>query len=210
MATDSRSLIAGKYPQRFPLRLSCVLREGDIGVVESGVAFSARGDTAANYTFTAPLQVNDIVELSPDVLNVYDDVEGVPVVQRAVPGQNRVFGKLITAPDVLENNPTGAQTVWANMLLNKYYRTAMMQVWLGVTKVEEAIVKSDGANGVIIGVGDTLSVDVTNTYASHELRLITHAGAPGSGLVPMHYMAPGVAGDLATVLVGINGPLRAV
>lgn len=208
--TDSRSIIGEKYPQRFPLRLSCILKEGNIGVVESGAGFSAKGDTAASFTFAKPLQVKDIVELSADTLNLFDSVEGVPVVEQAVPGQSRVFGKLVTAPDVLENNPIAPQTVWADMLIGKYYRTAMVEVWTGITKVEGAIVKSDGANGVAIGVGDTLSMDVADTYANHELSLVTHVGAVGSGLIPMHYMAAGVAGDLSTILVGITGPLRAV
>ena len=201
------SRIAGKYPQRFPLRITCVLEEGTVGVVAAGAGFSAKGDTAASYTFSAALQVNDVVELSAETVNVFDSVEGVPVVKRVTPG-TLGFGKLITAPDVIENKPDAETVAWADVLTGKFYRTAMVEVWMGITKFEEAVVKGDGGLAVAIGNGNTLSVNIADLYTSHDLRLITVVDLAGSGMIPMHHVPVGDGAE-TTILVGITGPLRA-
>jgi hypothetical protein len=209
MATDSTSSIAGSYPQRFPLRLTCILKEGDITVAASGSAYSDIGDTGATYTFASPLTEGDIVALSDDTGNTYALTGGNPVVERAANTESLVFGKIVTLPDKMENNPSSSQSTWATMLSSGYYRVAMVEVWMGITKVEEAVVQSDGSNGVAIGVGTTLNLNIADCYANHDLRFITAAGN-GTGVIPFHYMASGTAGDQATILVGITGPMYAV
>lgn len=209
MATDSTSAIAGKYPQRFPLRMDCILKEGNITVVASGSAFSAKGDTAANYTFASPLNEGDIVALSNDTGNTFAAADGIPIVERGVNGETLMFGKIVTAPDPLENLPAVTQDTWADMLTAKYYRVALVEVWAGITKIEKATVQSNGTNGVAIGVGTTLNVNLADCYANRTLSFITAAGN-GVGVIPFHYMAAGDAGDQASILVGITGPMYAV
>ena len=209
MPTDSRSVIAGKYPQRFPLRLTCILKEGNITLTASGSAFSKKGDTAANYAFASILKEGDIVALSNDVANTFVATGGIPVVERGVDQEAFIFGKIVTQPDWLENNPAATQDTWADMLTGKYYRIAMVEVWGGITKVEKAAVQSDGSADVAIGVGTTLNVNLADTYANRVLSFIT-AAANGVGVIPLHYMAHGTAGDQANILVGITGLMYSV
>lgn len=209
MATDSTSAIAGKYPQRFPLRLTCILKEGNVTVVASGSAFDAKGVTAANYTFESVLTVGDIVALSNNVGNTYAATGGIPVVERGANTGGLIIGKIISTPDWLESNPTSTQTTWADMLRDKYYRVALVELWGGITKVEEAVVKSSGSGTVTIGVGTNINVNLADSYINHDLRLIT-GGSSGTGIIPFHYQATGTTGDEATILVGINGLLYMV
>lgn len=209
MATDSTSSIAGSYPQRFPLRLTCILYEGTVTVAASGSAFSKKGDTAATYTFSAALAEGDVVALSNDTGNTYAATGGIPVVERVQNAETLVFGKIVTSPDWFENVPSTTQSVWATMLTGKYYRIALVEVWAGITKIESAVVQSNGSNAVAVGVGTTLNVNLTDCYANHDLRFIT-AASNGVGVIPLHYMAAGTTGDQATILVGITGLMYSV
>jgi len=208
MVTDTTSSIAGSYPQRFPLRQTCILKEGTVTVVASGSAYSDIGDTGATYTFGSALAEGDIVALSDDSGNTYALSGGNPVVGRAETTESLVFGKIKTLPDKMENNPSSTESDWATLLAAGNYRVALVEVWMGITKIEEAIVQSDGSNGVAIGVGTTLELNMADCYTNHDLRFIT--GSHGTGVIPFHYMAAGSAGDQATILVGITGPMYAV
>lgn len=209
MATDNTSAIAGSYPQRFPLRLTCILKEGNITVVDSGTAYSDIGDTSATYTFAAQLKEGDIVAISNDTGNTYALTGGNPVVERAVNTESLVFGRIKTLVDKMENNPTSTQSTWATMLSSGYYRMAMVEVWMGITKIEEAVVQTNGTNAVAIGVGATLNLNMADCYANQDLRFIT-AASNGTGVIPLHYVESGTVGDETTILVGITGPMYAV
>lgn len=209
MATDNTSDIAGSYPQRFPLRLTCILKEGNITVVDSGSAYSDIGDTGATYTFASQLKEGDIVALSNDTGNTFALTGGNPVVERAVNTETLVFGRIVTLPDKMENNPSSSQSTWATMLSSGYYRVVMVEVWAGITKIEEAVVQTDGSNAVAIGVGTTLNVNMADCYANQDLRFIT-AAANGVGVIPLHYVESGTVGDETTILVGITGLMYAV
>ena len=207
--TDNTSSIAGDYPQRFPLRLTCILKEGNITVTSSGTSFSAIGDTEARYAFAAQLSEGDVVGLSNDTGNTYAATGGIPVVEKAVNTESLVFGRIVSSPDWLNTSPSSSQSTWATMLSSGYYRIALVEVWMGITKVQDAIVQHDGSNAVAIGVGTTLNLNITDCYAYHDLRFIA-ASANGTGVIPFHYVAAGSAGDLTTILVGITGPMYAV
>lgn len=209
MVSDTRSAIAGSYPQRFPLRQTCILKEGNITVTASGSAFDDKGKTAANYAFASVLKEGDIVALSNDAGNTFVATGGIPVVRRVGDQETFVFGKIITSPDPLENKPTVTQDTWADMLTNGYYRVALVEVWGGITKIEKASVQSNGTNAVAIGVGTTLNINLTDVYANDILSFIT-AAANGVGVIPLHYMAAGDAGDQASILVGITGLMYSV
>lgn len=209
MATDSTSSIAGDRPQKFPLQITCILKEGNVTLTSSGSIFSTAGDTADAYTFASVLKENDIVGLSNDTANTYAATGGIPVVERAVNTETLVFGRIVTSPDWFEAAPSSSQSTWSTMLSSKYYRVADVEVWGGITKIKDAVVQSDGSNGVAIGVGTTLNVNITDCYANQDLHFIT-AAANGTGVIPLHYMAAGSAGDEATILVGITGPMYAV
>ena len=203
------STIAGSRPQRFPLRLTCILKEGDITVAASGVAYSDIGDTSATYTFASELSEGDVVGLSDDSGNTYALTGGNVVVEKPETTESLIFGRIVTLPDKMENNPSSTQTTWATMLSSGYYRMAMVEVWMGITKVEEAVVKTANTHSVAIGVGTTLNFNLTGAYANQDLRFIT-AAANGTGVIPFHYVAHGGGGVEATILVGITGPMYAV
>lgn len=207
--TDTTSSIAGDFPQRFPLQKTCILKEGNITYTASGSAFSAKGDTAANYAFASVLKEGDIVALSNDTGNTYVATGGLPVVERGVNAETLMLGRIVTSPDWIEANPTATQDTWADMLTNKHYRIADIEFWAGITKITDAVVQLDDTNGVAIGVATTLNVNLADCYANQDLRFIT-ATANGTGVIPFHYIASGSAGDLATILVGITGPMYSV
>jgi len=207
--TDNTSDIAGNFPQRFPLRRTCILKEGNITYAASSSVFSAKGDTAATYTFASVLKEGDIVALSNETDNTYAATGGLPVVKRGVTTETLMLGRIVTSPDWIEANPTATQDTWADMLTNKYYRVADVELWAGITKIIDAVVQLDGTNGVAIGIATTLNVNLADCYANQDLRFITATGN-GTGVIPFHYIADGEAGDLATILVGITGPMYSV
>jgi len=185
------------------------LKEGNITYTASGSVFSAKGDTAANYAFASVLKEGDIVALSDDTANTYAATGGLPVVGRGVTTETFMLGRIVTSPDWIEDNPTATQDTWADMLTNKYYRVADVEIWAGITKIMDAVVQLDGTNGVAIGVATTLNINLADCYANQDLRFITAAGN-GTGVIPFHYIADAEAGDLATILVGIIGPMYSV
>jgi hypothetical protein len=189
--------------------MTCILKEGNITVVSSGTAYSDVGDTSATYTFASQLKEGDIVGLSDVSGNTFTLTGGKPVVERAEDSETLVFGKIKTLPDKMESNPSSTQSTWATMLSSGYFRLANVEVWAGITKIEEAVVQTNGTNAVEIGVGTTLNVNLADCYANQDLRFIT-AAANGTGVIPLHYVESGTVGDETTILVGITGPMYAV
>jgi len=207
MATDNTSSIAGDYPGG--IRITCILDEGAPTIVES---FDTMGNEATAYTFATPLAEKQGVALSNDTAGTYAECGGIPLVERPVSGETLVIGRIVSTPK-LNNMPAvdaDANTL-AERLTGGYYRTALVELWAGITKVTEATVTLDGTNGVVQGVGTTLLYNLASSTPldDENLQLIT-AASTGVGLIPLHYIADATIGDTHTILVGITGMMIAI
>jgi len=206
--TDNRSAIAGRYPQEFPLRITCLLSEGAITVADR--AYGRDNAYDKSYTFAAELRENDVVALANDAENTYEATGGLPVVERAVNAETLVIGKIVSAPHWLRAVPatSGVADTWAKQLAAGYYRVALVELWAGITKVEKATVMCNGSNACVPGVGTTLKFNITGAYEDHVLSFDSEASG-GVGVIPFHYVGAGSDGDEYTILCGITGPLIA-
>jgi hypothetical protein len=207
--TDGRSAIAGKYPQQFPLEITAILNEGAITVTST--AYDRANTSDAAYAFAAELVEGDYVALSNDTDNTYAATGGIPVVEKAVNGEQLVIGKLVSAPHALRALPasSGVADTWTKRLAAKYYRLAKLQVHAGITEITKATVMCNGSNACAIGVGSTLKFNITGAYGDHCLSFDS-AASGGTGVIPFHYVAASSDGDEYTILCGINDMLTAV
>lgn len=202
---DNTSDIAGDYPGG--VRITCVLDEGAPTIVDE--TFDAMGKYAVGYTYASPLKEGDVVALSNDVACTYDACGGIPCVELAVDGEELVFGRIVSTPKLqtMAADDAAANTL-AERLAGDYYRTAVVEIWGGITKVVAANVMQDGSNAVVVGQSAILHFNITRATALHELCFDCEASG-GVGVVAMHYCAAGSDGDTLTCLVGINGLLDA-
>ena len=209
MGTDYRSAIAGKYPQKFPLEIACILDEGEITVASA--AYDRANTKDASYVFQYELEEGDYVALSNEIDNTYVATGGIPVVERAITTEKLVIGKLVSAPKSLRELPAISTLAdsWTKRLAAKYYRIAKLQVIAGITEVTKATVMCDAGNACEIGVGDTLKLNIIDAYANHCLTFDS-VGSGGTGVIPFHYVPTGSNGDEYTILCGINDLLTAI
>jgi len=202
---DNTSNIAGDYPGG--IRVTCVLDEGAPTIVDE--MFGADGKYAAGYTYASPLKEGDVVALSNDVACTYATCGGIPCVELAVDGETLVLGRIVSTPKLqaMAANDATANTL-AERLAGDYYRTALVEIWGGITKVVAANVMQNGTNAVVVGQSTILHFNLTRATALHELCFDCEASG-GVGVVTMHYCAAGTDANTLTCLVGINGLLDA-
>ena len=203
--TDNTSSIAGDYPGG--IRITCILDEGAPTIVES---FDQMGLEATGYTFASPLKEGDCVALSNDTGCTFALTGGSAVVELPVNAKDLVLGRIVSTPKL--NNMAAADADandLAERLAGGYYRTAVVEMWGGITKVVAANVMQDGTRVVVVGQSIILNYNITRTAALHEL-CFDCAVSGGLGVVAMNYCAAGTDADTVTCLVGINGMLHAV
>jgi len=207
--TDYRSAIAGSYPQQFPLKIACILDEGNITVTDR--AYDRGGTYEAAYAFASELREGDYVALSNNTVNTFVAAGGIPVVERAVTAEKLVIGKLVSAPKHLAALPANdaAADSWSERIASHYYRIAQLEVHAGITKIEKATFMCNGSNACAIGVATTLNFNITGAYSDHILSF-EGASANGVGAIPFHYAPATTDGDEYTILVGINGLMYSV
>ena len=203
--TDSTSDIVGDYPGG--IRITCILNEGAPTVATS---YDAIGHEANGLTWAAELEENNLVAITNTTDVTYAACGGIPCVEIAVATETLVIGRIVSTPK-LQNFPatTAAADSLAKQLAGEYYRTAVVEIWGGITKVADAVVMMDGSHACVPGVGDTLGFNVAGGYAD-EGSLNLDYYATGVGIIPFHYVAAGTNGDTSSVLVGITGMLYAV
>lgn len=205
--TDNTSSIAGNYEGG--LKITCILDEGAPTIVES---FDQMGLKATSYTFATPLAFGDVVAISNDTAGTYAACGGLPLVEKPANGETLVIGRIISAPKLqtMASADAAADTL-AERLAGDYYRTAVVEIWGGITKIMEATVMQDGSNACVQGVGSTLKFNITSGYATDDAALqLDSVASGGVGVIPFHYAAAGTDGDTITVLVGLTGMLIAV
>lgn len=208
--TDARSTIAGSYPGPNNCKITCILDEGT-GTVSSTV-YDQTGLSAKGLTWGSELEEGDYVALSNDTANTFVATGGVPVVEMAQNGETLVIGKIISTPKLNKFPPTTASAdTLAERLAAGYYRTAVVEILGGVTKIEKATVMCDGSNACVPGVGSTLKFNITSGYATTGAGLqFDSASSGGVGVIPFHYCPAGTDGDLYSCLVGITALMIAV
>lgn len=203
--TDNTSSIAGDYPGG--IRITCILDEGAPTIVES---FDQMGQEATSYAFASPLVEGDCVALSNDTGCTFALTGGSAVVELPVTTETLVLGRIVSTPKL--NNMAAADADaddLAKRLAGGYYRTAIVEMWGGITKVVAANVMQDGTRVVVVGQSTILNYNILRSTALHELCFDCDT-ANGAGVVAMNYCAAGSNGDTLTCLVGINGLLYAL
>ena len=205
MATDNTSKIAGDYPGG--IRITCILDEGAPTIVTS---YDQQNRSQKTLTWASEIEEGDYVGISNDTAGTYAACGGIPLVETPVDKETLVIGRVRSTPRLVRFPAADADANdLSERLAGKYYRIALVEIYGGITKIKDAVVKSNGTNGVVQGVGTTLNFNITDSAAAKDLCFIT-AADKGVGVIPFHYMASGEAGDTATVLVGINGLMYAV
>jgi len=210
--TDSSDNIAGNYPTHGPI-IPCILDEGAPTVVASGTVMDMQNVTRKVLTWATPLARGNMVAISNDVACTWEATGGIPVMERAVTTETLVIGKIVSTPGVfMEPADTGAANLLSERLAGGFYRTALVEIYGGITCIQKAEVYLDGTHGFTVGQCATLNHNMVGDYAddnTEEMQLITVAST-GVGIVAFHYGASGSAGDILNCLVGINSLMYAV
>lgn len=205
--TDSTDDVAGNYPTKGPI-IPCILDEGAPTIVALGVGFDTDGLTRKTLSWASPLAVGNMVAISNDVACTWAATGGSPVMEKAVNGETFVIGRIVSTPGV-GNFPSAdadADTL-AERLSGGYYRTALVEIYGGITRLCKAEVYLDGTYGFEVGQTAKLKHNLTGDYAddnSVDIQLVTCQNG-GVGIVAFHYAADATVGDTVNCLVGING-----
>ena len=209
MPTDSTDNITGNYGTHGPI-IPCILDEGAPTVTATGAVLNMANVTSKVLTWATPLARGNWVAISNDVACTWAATGGIPVMDRAISGETLVIGKIVSTPDEFEPPAdTAAGDSLVKRLAAGIYRTALVEIYAGITCIQKAEVYLDGSDGFTVGQCATLKHNLTGDYAddnTEEVQLITASGG-GVGIVAFHYGADGDAGDILNCLVGINAPI---
>lgn len=209
MTTDSSNNITGNYPTHGPI-IPCVLDEGAPTVTATGTVLNMANVTSKVLTWAAPLARGNWVAVSNDTACTWAATGGIPVMERAVNGETYVIGKIVSTPDEPEppaNTAAGASL--AERLAAGIYRTALVEIYGGITCIQKAEVYLDGTYGFEVGQTAKLKHNLTGDYADDntaEVQLVTCQNG-GVGIFAFHYGADGETGDILNCLVGINAAI---
>lgn len=207
--TDSTDNIAGQYKHHGPI-ITCILDEGAPTVTASGSVFDDANTTARSLTWASPLARGNMVAISNDTACTWAATDGLPVMEQAVNGETFVIGRIVSTPKLVAFPATSAAAdTLAERLAGGYFRTALVEIYGGITAILKAEVYLDGTNGFTVGQCTTLKHNLTGDYADDntiEIQLIT-AASGGVGIFAFHYGADGTAADTLNCLVGINAPI---
>jgi len=204
--TDNTSSIAGDYPGG--IRVTCILNEGNPTV--TATSFDEIGRSAKGLTWASELEENNLVAIDNSSNCTYVACGGIPCVERATNAETLVIGRIVSVPKLQAFPATSAlANTLSKRLAGEYYRTALVEIWGGITKVTDAIVQDDGSHAVVPGVATTLNYNMTDGYADDGSLNLIEAAGNGVGLIPFHYVVGASAGDLYSCLVGVTGMLYA-
>lgn len=210
--TDSTNNIAGHYKHHGPI-ITCILDEGAPTVTASGSVFDDGNTTARSLTWASQLARGNMVAISNDTACTWDATDGLPVMEVAVTTESFTVGRIVSPPKLIAFPATSAAAdTLAERLAGGYFRTALVEIYAGVTAILKAEVTLDGTNGWEVGQTAALHHNITSDYADDdtiEIKLVSAADT-GTGTIAFHYGADGTAGDQLNCLVGINGVLYSV
>lgn len=199
MVTDATSKYAGNYASKE--RYTALLDEG---ALTPATALDFTGRSISTVTFATPLAEGDAVALSNDVENTFAATKGTILVERPVAAESLVIGKIVTI-EKYNNHPAtaGVADTLAKRLAAKYRRTAGIEFNFG-NKIEEVTIVCNGANAIVPGVGTTLILDVSASVAAGK-PIYAAAANGGTGVIPLHAVPAGGAGDTYSCLVLYTG-----
>lgn len=199
------STIAGNYGGGIPV--TCILNEGAPTVTASGSYFGATGETEKVLTWAAALEENDWVAIGNEAEILYAECDGSPVVERPGNGDTLVIGRIISVPK-LQNFPANdaAANDLSERLAGDYYRTAVVEIFGGITAIMKARVMCDGSHAVVPGVSTYLNFNMA-TGLSEDTLAFDMNGAAGVGVIPFHTVPNATNGTEYSCLVGITGML---
>lgn len=207
MTDDNTSEIAGNYGQG--QTITCILDEG---AITPGTGIDAYGREQVTYAFTAGLAEGDWVALSDDTANTYAATGGLILVEKPVNGQTLVIGRIVGTPTALKKAPaTAAEAAdLSDRLAGGFYRKARVEiVAFPIGSIKKFTVYSDASTPTVPGAGATLKLSIAGTYANHAGYLDT-ASSGGVGIIPLHSVPAGAAGDTYSILAVVTGMLPAV
>lgn len=207
--TDSSDKITGMYPTKGPI-IPCILDEGAPTIVAAGTVFDSANVTRKTLSWASPLARGNMVAISNDVACTWAATGGSPVMERAVNGETFVIGRIVSTPGEF-NMP--ADDAAANTLVERlaggFYRTALVEIYGGITAILKAEVYLDGTYGFEVGQTAKLKHNLVGDYADDntvEIQLVTCQNG-GVGIFAFHYAADATAADIVNCLVGINAPI---
>ncbi len=210
--TDTTDNVGGHYKHHGPI-ITCILDEGAPTVTASGSVFDDGNTTARSLTWASQLARGNMVALSEDTGCTWLLTGGIPVMELAVTTKSLTIGQIVSAPKLVKfPATTGVADSLAKRLAAGYFRTVLVELYAGITKVLKAEVTLDGTNGWEVGQTAALHHNITSDYADDdtiEIKLISAADT-GTGIIALHYGADGETGDQLNCLVGINGVLYSV
>jgi len=203
------STIAGNYGGG--ISLTCILNEGAPTVTASGSYFGTTGETEKVLTWATPLSENDWVAICNETDCLYIECGGIPVMERAVNAEVLVVGRIVSTPK-LQKMPadTAAGDTLAKQLAGDYYRTAVVEIFGGITAIMKARVMCDGTNTVVPGVSTYLEMNMAGNLADHELAFDMDGTDAGVGVIPFHDVPNATNGVEYSCLVGITGLIKSV
>ena len=205
--TDNTSEIAGNYGQG--QTITCILDEG---AITPGTGIDAYGREQATYAFATGLAEGDWVALSNDAANTYAATGGLILVEKPVNGETLVIGRIVGTPTALKKVPAtaAAANTLEKRLAGGFYRKARVEiVAFPIGSIKKFTVYSDGTNATVPGVGSTLKLSITGTYANHD-GYLDSASQDCVGIIPLHYVPAGTDGDTCSILAVVTGMLLAV
>lgn len=207
--TDSSDNIAGQYKHHGPI-ITCILDEGAPTYTASGTYYDEQNTTSKVITWATPIARGNMVAISNDTACTWAATDGLPVMEKPVNGETFVIGRVVSTPKLVNFPPTSAAAdTLAERLAAGYFRTALVEIYGGITAILKAEVYLDGTNGFTVGQCTTLKHNLTGDYADDntiEIQLVT-AASGGVGIFAFHYGADGTAADILNCLVGINAPI---
>ena len=203
------STIAGNYGGGIPI--TCILNEGAPTITDSGTYFGATGETEKVLTWATPLAENDWVAICDETDCMYIECGGNPVMERAANGETLVIGRIVSTPKLqkMPANDAAANDL-DERLAGDYYRTAVVEIFGGITAIMKARVMCDGTNTVVPGVSTYLEMNMAGNLADHELAFDMDGTDNGVGVIPFHDVPNAANGTEYSCLVGVTGMLIAV
>lgn len=202
----AESAIAGNYGGG--IEVTCILDEGAPTVTASGSYFGVTGETEQVLTWTTPLIEGEWVACSNDAECTCIACGNLPCVERPVNGETLTIGRIISTPK-LQAMPadTAAGDSLAKRLAGDYYRTAVVEIYAGITAIVKAKVVADGSNALVQMNPATAKYDISASHAAGKLVLLEVASG-GVGYFPLHYVTA-TAGDYSC-LIGLTGVMIAI
>jgi hypothetical protein len=200
------STIAGNYGGGIPV--TCILDEGAPTVTASGTYFGATGETEQVLSWATPVVEGEWVACSNDTACTFTACGGIPCVERPVNAETLILGRIVSTPKLqtMPANDDAADTL-AERLTGGYYRTAVVEIYAGITAIVKATVtEADTSHALVQMNPATASYDISASHAAGGLVLL-EAATGGTGYLPLHYV-PAVVGDYSC-LIGITGPMIA-